>query len=104
MEDHDHDPTLDPRTCRRIDALESAVMGLSGGTVVPFQPIAPDMQTRLAEHNARVQTVIDDAAKTFQSITRSDNERIAAIEARMEVIESILRRVAEQFDQEAGDK
>ncbi|MFA5952254.1 MAG: hypothetical protein WC807_18455 [Hyphomicrobium sp.] len=65
-------------------------------------PIAPDMQTRLAEHNARVENVINEAAKTFQGISRSENERISAMEARMETIESILRQVAEHFDQEAG--
>jgi len=107
MEKHDHDPTLDPITCARIDALEEAILN---GNVVPLQiaaassPIAPDMQAKLAEHNARVENVINEAAKTFQGISRSENERISAMEARMETIESILRRFGEKYDQEAGDK
>jgi len=42
--------------------------------------IAPEMHARLKEHIERVERVIDDASATFQQVTRSESERIAALE------------------------
>ncbi|CAN1724448.1 protein of unknown function [Hyphomicrobium sp. 1Nfss2.1] len=99
-EEHHHDPTLDPRTCARLDALEEAILN---GNVVPLQtvaagkPVAPEMTARLAEHDARVSEVIQQATEAFEAISRSDSERITALEQQVTKIQDILVNLAERW-------
>jgi len=65
---HEHDPTLDARTCRRIARLEEAV--LRGN----FAPLISD------------------------SVSVQDDPRISNLEARLAALEGILTRVAEHFE------
>ena len=96
----DHDPTLDSRTCARIEALEQAILS---GNVIPLQTmaaessIAPEMTARLAEHDARVSEVIQQATEAFEAIAHSDNSRITALEQQVTKIKGILVNLAERW-------
>ena len=55
-DNHDHDPTLDPRTCGRIDRLEAAVQAMSSGGALPIAMPAPAPATiDITEHLAAIE-------------------------------------------------
>lgn len=59
--------------------------------------LVPGMTARLAEHDARVSEVIQQATEAFEAISRSDNSRITALEQQVTKIQDILVNLAERW-------
>lgn len=94
-EHHDHDPTLDPKTCRRLDRLEAAVAALQNGTTGPSvtAPVTdPGTEARLAALEQRTSAATPAAPVDI-------NPQLAAIEraatAEIDAIRSAARLAAD---------
>lgn len=82
-EEHEHDPTLDPITCARLDRLEQAIFT---GTVTPV--VAPDMTARLKEFDRRVEERLQ------QVRVELDDTRISVLEQKMSEMQASMSALA----------
>jgi hypothetical protein len=101
---HHHDPTLDPRTCGRLDRLEAAVAALQGnlpaeGAEIISLPrflgaspsVASEMQARLEDFDKRAAEVLETARQNIEA-SRSGEARFAKLEQQIADLGRDLRR------------
>ena len=82
-DNHDLDPTLDPRTCARIGRLEEVLSALSAGKPLPpLTPARGDIEARLVAIERQLEVLfVHVMPLTVDHMMREEMQRIKAEES-----------------------